>query len=247
MDELVSPRTVAAIGCVGRLSRAGTIADAEALLTQAVGPFGMFFYATWLVPDTVPPLPGEDLRSTIITNWPDEWVENYLARQRYLIDRVILRATALSGSFCWHELGPPETPEAIALAEDIARYGVTDGFTLSWRSLEVPATVLSLAGQPITWSSMELAAVAAVAEAFLQRTIYLRRQGGERAVQSLSPQERRILHLCALGKSDKEIMRHLNVQRGTILTHWSRIRGKLGAADRTQAVARGIASKQLVF
>ena len=246
MDEEVSPRTVAAIGCVGRLSRAGTIADAEALLVQAVRPFGMLYYATWLVPDPVPPQP-EDLRTNIVTNWPDEWVENYLARRRYRIDRVILRATTQSGAFCWHELGPPETPEAIELAEDVARYGVTDGFTLSWRSLEDPATVLTLAGQPITWSSMELATVAAVAEAFLQRTIDLRRQGGERAVQSLSPQERRILFLCALGKSDKEIMRHLNVQRGTILTHWSRIRGKLGAADRTQAVARGIASKQLVF
>ena len=135
----------------------------------------------------------------------------------------------------------------MALIQDAVALGMQDGLTVSWRSMTVAPTILSIAGDPIRWDETEEATMVVVAESFIQRVLDLKRQGGVLAVQSLSPQETRILYLCALGKSDKEIMRVLNLQRGTVLTHWSRIRLKLGAADRTQAVAHGIASHQVVF
>jgi LuxR family quorum sensing-dependent transcriptional regulator len=247
MDEDISPRTMDALGYVGRIARARTIAEAESFLVGAIRPFGMHFYAAWIVSEIEDAPDARDTLPTLITNWPDAWADAYFAEKKYKFDPVIARASADIGNFCWHELDPPHTPEIRKLMTGAQAHGMYDGFTVSWRSLAVAATVLSIAGAPITWDATERATVAAVADAFIQRCMDLRTQGGQRAVQSLSPQERRILHLCALGKSDKEIMRHLNLQRGTVLTHWSRIRLKLGAADRTQAVAHGIASNQVVF
>ena len=247
MDEDISPRTVDALGYIGQIARARTIAEAESCLLRAIRPFGMKYYAAWIVSEIEDTPNARDILPTLVTNWPDDWADDYFSKKKYKFDPVVARATAGIGSFFWHELNPPQTPEVLKLMQGARARGMIDGFTLSWRSLAVAATVLSVAGEPIKWDSTEHAAMAAVAEAFIRRCMDRRALGGQLAVQSLSPQERRILHLCAMGKSDKEIMRHLNLQRGTVLTHWSRIRLKLGAADRTQAVAHGIASNQVVF
>jgi DNA-binding CsgD family transcriptional regulator len=247
MDESISARTIDALGFVGRIARARTIAEAESLLISAIRPFGMNYYAAWIVSEIEDSPNAKGFLPTLITNWPESWTDAYFTEKKYKFDPVIARASADIGSFCWHDLDAPQTPEIIKLMSDAQAHGMLDGFTVSWRSLSVATTVLSLAGKPITWDSTERATVATVADAFIQRCTDLRTQGGQRAIQSLSPQEARILYLCALGKSDKEIMRHLNLQRGTVLTYWSRIRSKLSAADRTQAVAHGIAYHQIVF
>jgi DNA-binding CsgD family transcriptional regulator len=81
----------------------------------------------------------------------------------------------------------------------------------------------------------------------MSRAMCLRRQAPEHAVPNLSPQERRLLHLAASGLSDNRISAELEIHRGTVLSHWTRIRLKLGAADRTQAVAIGLKSGQLAL
>jgi LuxR family transcriptional activator of conjugal transfer of Ti plasmids len=247
MHDTVSPRTIDALGLVGQIARSRTIAEAEAFLLRAIRPFGMNYYAAWIVSEIEDRPNAKDFLPTLITNWPDAWTDAYFSQKKHKFDPVVARASAEIGSFFWHELDPPTKPEILKLMEGAQAHGMFDGFTVSWRSLSVATTVLSLAGDPITWDSTERVTMAAVADSFIQRCTDLRTQGGQRAIQTLSPQEARILYLCALGKSDKEIMRHLNLQRGTVLTYWSRIRWKLRAADRTQAVAHGIACNQIVF
>jgi DNA-binding NarL/FixJ family response regulator len=61
------------------------------------------------------------------------------------------------------------------------------------------------------------------------------RSGGR--PQHLSQREQEVLQLLAYGKSNKEIARELGIGTQTVKTHVSHIFGKLGAADRTGAVA----------
>lgn len=56
----------------------------------------------------------------------------------------------------------------------------------------------------------------------------------------LSPRERDVLQLLAYGKSNKEIARELGIGAQTVKTHVSHIFTKLGANDRTGAVATAL-------
>jgi DNA-binding NarL/FixJ family response regulator len=62
------------------------------------------------------------------------------------------------------------------------------------------------------------------------------RAGGKPANQ-LSRREQEVLQLLAFGKSNKEIARELGIGGQTVKTHVSHIFSKLGASDRTGAVA----------
>ena len=64
------------------------------------------------------------------------------------------------------------------------------------------------------------------------------RQSEQVLVEPLSPREREVLHLIALGKTNQEIARQLTVSSGTVKAHTSSIYRKLDVANRTEAVAR---------
>ena len=57
-------------------------------------------------------------------------------------------------------------------------------------------------------------------------------------VEPLTEREREVLRLVAAGYSNREMADRLYVTEGTIKTHVHNLLAKLGAASRTQAVAR---------
>jgi LuxR family maltose regulon positive regulatory protein len=61
---------------------------------------------------------------------------------------------------------------------------------------------------------------------------------GPTACQHLPARELAVLRLLAAGKSDQRIARDLVVALDMVKTHVTHVLGKLGAANRTQAVAR---------
>ena len=63
---------------------------------------------------------------------------------------------------------------------------------------------------------------------------------GERMLAQLSPREIEVLQLLGRGLSNKEIGAQLGVVEGTVKIHITSIFGKLGVADRTQALIEAI-------
>ncbi len=63
--------------------------------------------------------------------------------------------------------------------------------------------------------------------------------GPDGPFETLSPRELEVLRLVALGRSNAAIARELFVTVGTVKSHVHAISGKLGAANRVEAVARG--------
>jgi len=57
-------------------------------------------------------------------------------------------------------------------------------------------------------------------------------------LEPLTPQEQRVLRLLAEGASNQHIANQLVIELSTARKHVSNILGKLGAANRTQAIAR---------
>ena len=225
------------------ISRAKTIVAAEEQLLKVMVPFGLSYYVAWVAadPECVDP------RANAICNWPEPWLQRYIDEKRFLFDPIVARAIATPGHFFWHEQGEPTTPEAFALMLDAQRYGMIDGFTLSWRSFWPLTSIVSLAGGPLVWSDIERQVMAAVTDAFLSRATYLRSLTRRTEVQALSPQEKRIVHLAAVGKNDKKIAAELRISPSTLKTHWGRIRPKLKAASRAQAVAMSVSAGQIGY
>jgi ATP/maltotriose-dependent transcriptional regulator MalT len=58
-------------------------------------------------------------------------------------------------------------------------------------------------------------------------------------VEALTPRELEVLGLVARGRTNSQIATELYVTVGTVKTHVHSISGKLGAANRVEAVARG--------
>jgi DNA-binding CsgD family transcriptional regulator len=235
------PRVMSALPWLSRLSRVSTIAQAEHLLVDALKPFGISYYAAWIAADPE----HADRRTTIITNWPDDWTDSYIRESKYLYDPVVIHATSTVGGFFWHELPSASSTRVLELKRDAQRLGMIDGFTFSWRSSLPTATIMSLAGRFLNWKVLERQAVSAIADSFMLRVMFLRDQADSRSNCGLSAQERRILHLAAAGRSDKTISHELQIHRSTVLSYWARIRSKLGASDRAQAVAIGIRSGEI--
>ena len=67
---------------------------------------------------------------------------------------------------------------------------------------------------------------------------------GQALIEPLTQRELEVLHLVALGRTNKEIARQLIVAPGTVKAHTSNIYRKLDVANRTEAVAR---ARQLGF
>lgn len=57
-------------------------------------------------------------------------------------------------------------------------------------------------------------------------------------LEPLTPQEQRALHLLAEGAANQQIATHLVIQRATAKKHVTNLLGKLGVANRTQAIVR---------
>lgn len=241
MKDAPPKHVLSALQRLSRVSRASTIQEVELWLMDALKPFGISYYAAWIAADPT----QADPRSTILTNWPNDWAESYIEEKKYIYDPVVIRATSCVGSFFWHELDGRPSTRALELRREARQLGMIDGFTVSWRSSLPTTTILSLAGAPLRWQTLEREAVSAIADSFVLRAMTLRKQALGHTVRSLSPQERRIVHLAATGLSDNQISEALGVRRGTVLSHWGRIRLKLRASDRTHSVAIGIRSGEI--
>jgi DNA-binding NarL/FixJ family response regulator len=71
------------------------------------------------------------------------------------------------------------------------------------------------------------------------------RQGGrdEPGLADLTPRERDVLRLMVEGLANKEIALRLRIGEKTVKTHVSRVLGKLGVEDRTQAAVLAIRAR----
>ena len=239
--ETPLPRVRHALSMVGKISRCPSTGLLTELLLEALGPFGVSTYALWAAvnPERINPL------TSMLSNWSDEWLEIYMSDRKYLYDPVVQEAVKRPGNFFWRDISAPVTAQAGELFKQARQFGMIDGFTMSARAAWPVVTALSLSGRELHWNELEEGVVSMLAHTFISRGMYLRTESVIPAVKSLSEQERHVLECAADGAPDKIIARDLHIQRGTLLTHWKRIREKLGANDRAQSVAIAMWSGQI--
>lgn len=71
----------------------------------------------------------------------------------------------------------------------------------------------------------------------------MRGDDAERSDEELSPRQRQILLLASEGKTDRQIALEIGLGEGTVRTYWERIRGRLDARSRSEAIARSLGNE----
>jgi DNA-binding NarL/FixJ family response regulator len=130
-----------------------------------------------------------------------------------------------------------EAPEVRIIV--LSSYGGGDDVT---RAIQTGASGYVLKSMPLQ-QVLEAVRVVHLGGQYIPREIASRMS--QRLHSDMSPREVEVLRLIAQGRSNKEIASELGIVEGTVKAHVTNIMGKLGAADRTQAIT--IAMKRQIL
>jgi len=222
------------------LDRARSIDDISSQLLRHLGQIG----AEHVIATTIP-VPGatrlEQLKSVLFCQIPDEWVTRYSANGYAFRDPTIRRMTKLAGSFYWNELEEGGDPSAQRILEEGSEFGLRKGFSTSLLTLDRQLVGFSLSGKDLDTDPEARGVLTLIATYAIGRAIALQQESSdEKREIRLSAREREALQWASEGKADWEIGEIMNISEHGADKHLRSARSKLGAINRTQAVAEAI-------
>lgn len=238
--------------------RASTPRQLESLLSDMTSDMGFQHYALIHHVDLTPM--RRDLRHmdngslVAITNYPEAWVETYVARNMVAQDPVHLASHRTNVGFRWDDVGNfiRLTLDHRAMFDDTRRAGIEEGYT-------VPANVPGEANGSCTFAVRrgarlpeENLAMAQLVGSFAfqaARSMVMRAQMQPRLPEPPPLTQRQLdcVLLVGRGKSDWEIGRILGISEETVKHHLKLAREHYDVAKRVQVVMRAVYDGQLTL
>lgn len=217
--------------------------DVDAMIAEIGRVLGAFGFSSFLL--TGIPDPGRRIDGYImLSGWDETWLDRYLSQDYVQVDPVALRLQTASDPFVWSELvaGRRLEPAARRVMDEAASIGMRDGLCVPLYDLEGRRSVLSMAAPSIDLSPADKGILHLVAMYAQNRVRDLVEGRGNRDTThvALSRRERECLQWTAAGKTSVEIADILHLSQNTTDSYIAAAARKLGAANRTQAVAEGI-------
>ena len=224
------------------ISSIGMEPDVDAMLVQLRQIVGNFGFDSFLL--TGVPNPGRRIDGYImLSGWNSNWLERYVAEDYVQIDPIAQRLQSAADPFTWSEAirGRRLASSAEQVMGEAASIGMRDGLCVPLYDLDGRRSVLSLAAESIDLSPAERGVLHLVGIYSQNR---IRELIGEQGIvverPALSPRERECLQWTAAGKTSWEIAAILRLSQNTTDGYIASATRKLGATNRTQAVAEGI-------
>lgn len=179
----------------------------------------------------------------LFQNYPDEWVQRYIAQDYLSSDPVVLRAKASPTSFGWGEATRfmRSNRQARQIMGDARAFQLDDGYSTSLVNLDGAHIVCSVAGSQLDGDDPQLQQMLPmVAGAAVTHALRLRRQSTAVAGVHLSPREAEALRWVSEGKSDWEIGVLMRISEHGVDKHLRSVFVKLKAVSRAHAVAEAL-------
>lgn len=185
----------------------------------------------------------------ILSGYPAEWVERYLARGYFKVDPVVRHAQSSTLPLVWNEDDDPQPPETREFWDEAKAFGLRAGLSLSVHEQLGVTGIFSVSrDQALDLQEQDLAALIGRAQMFAS---VLHRAVSRIDLPGLLPdgntlltsRERECLRWAADGKTAWEIGQILGIAERTAVFHVNNIVQKLGAANKTQAIVRALALK----
>ena len=205
--------------------------------------FGRFGFETIIVTG----LPNPDQRfaqMVLAKRWPVEWFKLYTEKNYDRVDPTVRMCRQSVNPFEWSEA--PYDAEREPGAQEVMRravdFGMARGFVVPIHGLTGYEAGVSLGGVHLDLNARSKPALHLMAMYGFER---IRRLLDPRPVPSavLTPREREVITWASQGKSAWEIGEILNITQRTAEEHLATAARKLGAVNRTHAVALAIRQK----
>ncbi|MGH6857368.1 MAG: autoinducer binding domain-containing protein [Methylocella sp.] len=223
------------------LDRARNLGDISAQVLRHLSEIGAEHVICGTLPGTGPR--RQQLSHALFAEWPMEWLNRYLSRGYVLRDAIIVRARSNAAPFFWNELAPiiDADPVARLVMEEAREFNLVGGFTAAIPTLDGQTVGFSIAGRHFEINPDRRGVLTLIASYAVGRAIALRQESSNQSKKiTLSPREREALQWAAEGKADWEIGEVMSISEHGADKHMRSVRTKLGAINRTQAVAEAI-------
>jgi LuxR family quorum-sensing system transcriptional regulator CciR len=182
-----------------------------------------------------------------ITNYPEAWVEAYVARNIVANDPVLLASERTNAGFIWEDVGQfiPVTQEHRLVTEDTRHAGLAAGYT-------VPANVPGEAngscnfavrtGHALPTANLPMAQVVGAFAFQAARTLVLKAKERDANAPKVALTQRQLecILFVARGKTDWEIGKILGISEETVKRHLADARERYDVSKRMQVVMRAV-------
>jgi LuxR family quorum sensing-dependent transcriptional regulator len=199
----------------------------------------------------VPPIKMRDSQTEInargaVQHLPSDWAARYLDQNYLRRDPIVHRLQNDRGLFTWSEsYASSDRPrDARLIGGEAAEFGLTDGLVVPVSTLDLPIAALSFGGARDCLGADDRSALAFISHFAIGHWLGLRRPKSKISGQ-LTPREFDCLLWAGDGKTDWEISVILGISRSTVVKHIASAREKLGAMNKTHAVATAMRMKIL--
>jgi len=203
--------------------------------------FSLFGFENFIV--TGLPNPRERFEHMVLLKkWPAGWFEIYSKEDYVRVDPIIRLCRNTVQPFAWSEApydraGDPRAAEVMDRATD---FRMSEGFCLPIHGINGYEACLSMSGVDIDISSRTKPALHLMTIYAFERIRQLLSPTSLRSTGTLTLRERETLIWAAAGKSAADTGDILGITERTVTAHIVSACQKLGAANKTQAVARAI-------
>jgi LuxR family quorum sensing-dependent transcriptional regulator len=209
-------------------------------MERAVARFGFeFLLFTGLLPGK-----GEPFDDLVLANgWPPEFLQDYSKRDYILFDPIARLAQQSANPFAWEgrRYFSSEDRCVAEVMKHAADFGIARGFIVPIHGPAGYEACVSMSGHDVDLPAELRPAVHLMAHYSFNRIWAL--VAPQRKSARLSEREREVLTWAAKGKSAWEIGEILHIAKRTVDEHTQHAFRKLGAVNRTQAVAIALHSR----
>jgi LuxR family transcriptional regulator, quorum-sensing system regulator BjaR1 len=229
-----------ALDFIERLERLPTV---SAAMTEMERAFSRFGFETLIL--TGLPNPEQRFEQVVMAKrWPAEWFKIYTKKQYIRVDPVARLCRRSVHPFEWADAPydaeqDPRAAEVMRRAQD---FRMTRGFIVPIHGITGYEACISVGGTDLDLNSRSKPAIHLMAMYGFDRVRRLLAPTCT-TVHRLTSRERDVLAWSAAGKSAWEIGAILRITQRTVEEHLANSRRKLGAANRTHAVAIAIRNR----
>jgi LuxR family quorum sensing-dependent transcriptional regulator len=238
VSDRVFDHAAEAFGFIESLEALSTTHDVMSEMQRA---FALFGFENFIITG----LPNDRERfesKVLLRKWPLGWYELY-ARENYVrADPVIRLCRNTTRPFEWTE-APYDAERERKAAEVMHRaadFGMARGFCLPIHGVEGYEACLSMSGTDLDLSTRSKPAIHLMAMYAFERVRTIVAPAERQWADGLTPREREALTWAAAGKSAADTGQILGIKERTVTAHIVSACQKLGAMNKTQAVARAV-------